>query len=178
MINLLSAHHRKLFRRMYMIRLLTVSLFAAGALILIHGILLIPTYAFLQTRVLSQSVEKDLMSKTLEASGSTEVEKRLAELDQNITLLETLPATPSFVSAIEEVLEVSRAGIALTQFSYEPKNTEVQIALRGIAVDRDALRNFAKHLEDSPEIKSVAFPIGDLSKDTNLPFTISIERTP
>jgi len=174
MINLLSAQHRKLFKRMYMVRLLTVSLFMAGVLILIHGILLVPTYVFLQTRVLNQSVEKDLISKTLEASGSSEVEKRLTELNEQITLLETLPAAPSFVSAIEEVLEVSRTGIKLTQFSYEPENAEVQIALRGIAVDRDALRGFAKRLEDRPEVASVAFPIGDLSKEKDLPFTISI----
>jgi CHASE2 domain-containing sensor protein len=178
MINLLSAQYKKLFKRMYTVRLLTVSLFVAAALILIHGVLFVPTYVFLQTRVLTQTVEKELISRTLEASGSGEVEKRLAELHQKITLLETLPAAPSFVSAVEEVLEVSRIGIKLTQFSYEPKSAEAQIALRGVAVDRDALRGFAKRLEDRPEVASVAFPIGDLSKEKDLPFTISIELAP
>lgn len=178
MINLLSAQHKKRFKRIYLVRLLSVSLFMAAVLIVIHGVLLVPTYVFLQTRVLNQSVEKDLLARTLEASGSIEVENRLAELNEKITLLETLSEVPSFVSAIEEVLEVSRVGIKLTQISYEPKNAEVQIALRGVAVDRDALRGFAKRLEERPEIQNVNFPIGDLSKEKDLPFTISIALIP
>lgn len=174
MINLLSELSKRKFKRAYLLRLLTVTLFAVASLVVVHSVLLIPSYVFLQAQVLNQEVEKEFTQKTLEASGSDEVEARLGALNAHIALLQTLPEEPSFISAVEEVLEVSRTGIAVTHISYTPKHPEVQISVRGIAVDRDALRSFAKILEERKEIKGVDFPISNLSKEKDLPFNISI----
>tara|TARA_B100000745_G_scaffold300439_1_gene254400 strand:- start:706 stop:1242 length:537 start_codon:yes stop_codon:yes gene_type:complete len=174
MINLLPEISKQAFKRMYLLRFLAVVLLVVSVLTIIHSILLVPSYVFLQARVLNQEVEKEFIGKTLEASGSDEVEARLKALNEQIALLQTLPEQPLFVSAIEEVLEVSRSGIAITQISYNPKDPAVQIGVRGIADDRDALRSFAKTLEEREEVAGVDFPIGNLSKEKDLPFNISI----
>jgi len=178
MINLLSEYNARTFKKVYLLRLITVAVFAAATLLAIHSVLLVPTYAFLQAQILNQSVEKEFIGKTLEASGSEEVEERLALLNKKIALLETLPEQPLFINAIEEVLEVSRAGIQITQIAYTPSDAKVQISVRGVALDRDALRSFAKRLEERENIAGVEFPIGNLSKEKDLPFTISITTTP
>ena len=177
MINLLSEFNKRAFKKMYLLRLLTVALFMSALLLAIHSVLLIPSYAFLQAQILNQNVEKEFIGKTLEASGSEEVEERLALLNAKIALLETLPSQPLFIDAIEEVLEVSRTGIKITQISYTPNDAKVQISVRGVAEDRDSLRSFAKRLEEREGIAGVEFPIGNLSKDKDLPFTISITLT-
>jgi Tfp pilus assembly protein PilN len=174
MINLLSAQGKKIFTRMYILRLLTVALSMGAVLVVIHSVLLIPSYVFLQARIANQEVEGEFLGKTLEASGSDEVEERLTALTAKLTLLETLESTPLFVSAIEDVLEVSRTGIQVTNIAYTPNDPKVQISIRGIAKDRDALRSFAKRLEEREGIASVDFPIGNLSKEKDLPFSISI----
>lgn len=178
MINLLPIQYKKALKQTYLLRLLSVALFAGAVLIVIHSVLLIPSYVFLQAQVLNQEAEKEFIGKTLEASGSDEVEMRLAALNENIALLETLPQAPSLVSAIEEVLEVSRVDIVLTQISFDPNDVEENIIVRGVAGDRDALRSFAKRLEERETISSVDFPIGDLSREKDLPFTISILLAP
>lgn len=174
MINLLSAQGRKVFARIYVLRLTTIALLMVAVLIVIHSVLLIPSYVFLEARVLEQEVEREFIGKTLEASGSDEVEERLTTLTGKITLLETLTDTPLFISAVDEVLEVTRTGIKITQISYTPNDPKVQIHVRGIATDRDALRSFGKRLEERESVASVDFPIGNLSKEKDLPFTISI----
>jgi len=174
MINLLPDHIQKAFKRMYLLRLLTIAFFIGAFLVIVHSILLVPSYVFLQARVLNQEVEKEFLGKTLEASGSDEVENRLKVLNGKIALLETLPDEPLFISAIEEVLEVSRTGIKVTQISYTPNDPKVQVGVRGIATDRDALRSFAKRLEEREGVSGVDFPIGNLSKEEDLPFNISI----
>ncbi|XKT75334.1 MAG: hypothetical protein ACJKSS_00905 [Patescibacteria group bacterium UBA2103] len=174
MINLLPAQHKKAFKQTYLLRLLSVIFFGISALIIIHGVLIIPSYVLLQARVLNQEAEKEFISRTLQASGSDEVEARLNALNEKIALLETLPNTPSLVDAVEEVLEVSRIGIAITQISFDPKDKEEHISVRGIAEDRDALRSFAQRLEERENIAGVDFPIGDLSREKDLTFTISI----
>jgi len=159
---------------MYLLRLLSLSLFTGAILFVIHSILLVPSYVFLQERVISQEIEKEFLGRTLAASGSEEVEERLRILNKNLSLLETLPMQPLFVAATEEVLEVSRIGIKITQITYSPKDANVQISVRGIATDRDSLRSFAKRLEEREKIIGVDFPIGNLSREKDLPFTISI----
>lgn len=174
MINLLPEYNARVFKRMYLLRLLSVSLLALAVLVIIHSVLLVPTYVFLQAQILNQNIEKEFLSKTLVASGSNEVEARLSALNEKIILLNTLPQQPTFISAIEEILEVSRTGIQVTQISYTPYDPKTHIGVRGIATDRDALRSFAQRLETRDGVAAVEFPIGNLSKDKDLPFTISI----
>lgn len=178
MINLLPEERREAFKRTYFMRLLTVFLIAVTVVMVIHSVLLIPSYVFLEARILDQTTEKEFLGKNLEASGSSEVENRIKELSQSINLLETLKDAPSFVATTNSILAVSRTGIVLTQISYDPTKKEGQVELRGTAADREALRGFVARLEAREGTGSVTFPIGNLSRDKDLPFTISITLLP
>lgn len=174
MINLLPEDKKRAFKRTYFVRLLIVFLATLTVLMVIHSVLLVPTYAFLQARIQSQVAEKDFLTRSLEATGGGEVEERLNLLTQQIETLEGIEETVSFVAIVEDILEVSRNGVVLTQVLYDPENQNVDVELRGTAQNRDALRSFAARLEAREGIESVDFPIGNLSREEDLPFTISI----
>lgn len=174
MINLLPEDKKRSFKRTYFARLLTVFLILIAVLVVIHSVLLIPSYAFLQARIQSQVAEKEFLVRSLEATGGGEVEERLQALTEQITILETVNTSVSFVAIVEDILEVSRQGIVLTQVLYDPQNQNVDVELRGMAANRESLRSFASRLEAREEIESVDFPISNLSREEDLPFTIAI----
>lgn len=174
MNNLAPAHDQKKFRRLYFLRLTTVALIIAIFVVIVHGVLLVPSYTFLQVRIAEQEAERAVFGRLLESSEGVAVEDSLRDLDLKLSLLESLPQQPSFPAAVTTVLEVPRAGIDVTSVAYEPAGQGGEISVRGIATNREALRSYARLLEAAPSIESVDFPISDLAEERNLTFTLTV----
>lgn len=174
MINLAPQENIKQFRRVYFMRLTTVVLIMATALVVIHGVLLIPSYALLNVRVVEQEVERDTVGRLLQAAEGGQIEEKLKDMALQLSRLETLPDQPSLTSAVDLVLGVPRGGISIRSIGYEPGAETGALRVQGVATTREALRSYAQLLEGEARVESVDFPISDLAAERNLTFTISV----
>lgn len=174
MINLAPQENVKQFRRIYFLRLTTVVLIVATALVVIHGVLLIPSYMLLNVRVAEQKVERDTVGRLLQAAEGSQIEEKLKDMAIQLNRLETLPAQPSLTNAVALVLGVPRSGISVRSIAYEPNGSESSLKVQGVAATREALRSYAQLLESQEVVTSVDFPISNLAEDRDLTFTLSI----
>ncbi len=77
------------------------------------------------------------------------------------------PSTPILITLLENV----PSGVRLINLDYQPKPGRVMI--QGTANNRDSLLIFEKQLRAIPKISEVLLPIESLTKQSDIPFTIT-----
>jgi len=179
MINLETQRMRRALKREYLGRLAIVSLFFLTALIVVHGVLLVPTYLFYNLRIGELEAEEARIDTVLAVAEERELEQRANMLRTHASFLETAKDMPTLTDAFQEVAGLRAGTITITSFSYEPARGEKEgnMQLVGTARDRDALYTFVRELEARPRITSASFPIGNLARERDIPFTITVQGT-
>lgn len=175
--NLLPRERTRAFRQMYFIRLLTVSVCVGIFIVLVHGLLLVPTYLLLSAKASeARSALLTLKAMQSDAGPKDEAGKKLEVLNLDATRLEGVGGYISATETIASVLKTPRAGIIISRFSYAPPTVsgEGKLTITGKAQTRPSLDSFAKELKRNPRFSVVDLPISAYAKETNLEFTISI----
>src|SRR5579872_6786780 len=119
-INLLPAARLEGLRRQYLYRLATVALLMLTALVIIHGVLLYATHIYLASEVKARTAELASVTVTTTSSESAALDARLAAITKEAALITALPAAPSAASLITAIEAISRSGITLSRFVYQP----------------------------------------------------------
>lgn len=175
--NLLPRERTKAFRQIYFVRLLTVAVCIGVLLVLVHGLLLIPTYLVLSAEASeAKSALQTLTNAQRDDGPKDEAGKKLEALNSDATRLEVVGSYVSATETIASVLKTPRAGIAISRFSYAPPSVsgEGKLTLTGKAQTRPALDAFVKELKKNSRFSVIDLPISAYAKETNLDFTISI----
>ncbi len=196
MINLLPFETKKELRRLYAMRTLTVSLFAATGFLVVMIALALPSFFVLtygEPRSYGQTGEKSVPQKS-----SLKFAKEMVD-DINAKTRLLLPPARAYRSILptEAFAVLDRAfmdaatntlqrKIILQDVAYSmnagAKNNieDVQstVIIRGIANDRESLRRFIGALEADAAIKGVTSPIANFLTDKELQFTLDITFAP
>lgn len=174
--NLLPRERTRAFRQQYFLRLLTVAGVLGIVLVVVHGLLLLPTYLLLTGE--AQEAQKELATlKALEnTENKDEASKKLEELNTQAKRLESVLEYKSATEVIESLLKAPLTGISLSRISYVPPTLqgEGRLVVSGTALSRSALDTFVKELKKNTRFSVVDLPISAYAKETNLDFTISI----
>ena len=179
MIHLERKLLQKKITREYLARLGTVATLFLTALIVIHGVFLLPTYLFYGVRIQELRDEEMRLDDTLALAEESALEKRLLYIGVQTNFLKTAKNIPVLTDAYREISSVRTEQISITGFTYEPSRGEVQGTMRiqGVAGTREALYQFVRELESRPSINQAAFPIGNLARERDIPFTITAQGT-
>ncbi len=175
MVNLLPPIAKKTILREYWLRVVTVAAVAVTASMLLLIVLQLPSYILLtgqlrgyQMRYQNAQSEKDSLKQAEDTVRSLNA---LAEHLDNATE-ETKLST--YVLALEAL---SGDKIQLSYFAAE-RNTNGQVAavtIRGAAADRTALADFSEVVANDPLFVEAPVPIGNLAKDKNIDFELSVK---
>lgn len=176
LMNLVPSDMTDAFRRDYFIRLATVSMLALAALIVIHGILLAPTYIFLETQIEGRQTQLKEIAASLNTTEEQQVNERLGLLESDTTYLKQLGTATSASGAVTALLGISRPGIHIAGFTFTaPQGSAgVQMTLTGIADTRETLRSYVLALQGVPFISSVDLPVSAYAKDKDIDFTMTL----
>jgi Tfp pilus assembly protein PilN len=174
--NLLPGSRVRAFRRGYFLRVATLALLLIAGVIIVHGLLLLPTYLFAHTEVSRESEHLAGLNATLQTSEEKQVQTRLGMLASGVTYLDRLATTTTASAAITAILQVPHAGISLNGLT-PPGATAGIMSLSGVASSRDTLQQFSNALSRLPFITNADLPISAYAKDTNIPFTITLTGT-
>lgn len=180
MINLLPPSRSRAFRRNYFIRLTTVGFVLLTVLVIIHGILLLPSYLYASAEVRAETTELAATSATSDATTSS-AEAELSALKNDATYLSRLGTAPSASGAVRAVLSVPHPGITLVDITYTPPASgnpaSGKIVLAGMAATREELRAYDLALTGSSFIAGVDLPISAYAEDTNISFSMTVTGT-
>jgi len=174
MINLLPKDAQRTVVWEYRARILTLWALLVGAVLFLVGILMVPTYVYLELQLdvlNAQSIEAGRDIESIEA-----VEDTVREANRLAREL-TKPPQPILASTVLGALEEARNG-DITISSYRVALTEEreirEAILRGSAASRDALARFKNDIEADPIFARALVPISDLAQESNLPFAITV----
>ena len=176
--NLLPRSRITALRRDYFLRLGTIAALAAVALIGIHGVLLIPSYVFIEQQTTSYETTLAALEATLATDEEREADVRLSALRDDTAYLTRLESVSTASAAIRALLVLPRAGIHLTNFTFTPpsgeKENEGRMTVAGMADTRDALRRYSLALSALPFVTSADLPISAYAKERDIPFSITL----
>ncbi|KND51181.1 MAG: hypothetical protein ABA06_02615 [Parcubacteria bacterium C7867-001] len=174
--NLLPRDRRRAFRSEYFIRLVTVIIALLGALLVLHAVMLIPSYAFLSQQVDERDHQLQTLSSHLDSTEERETSARLAALATDTKYLARLGSTPTASAAIRAVLAVTPNGITLSGLTFAPPKAGAlgRMVLTGSASTREALRAYQAALAALPFVDNADLPIAAFAKDSDIPFTITL----
>lgn len=172
--NLLPADRLRALRQIYFLRLAVVSLVLGAGVIVVHGVLLMPSYLYLDSQVQERTATLATIEAQLERSEEKQVSARIASLTTDATYLARLAELPKASAAVSAITKLSRPGIQLTGFSFAPTEGGATMTASGVATTREALRAYERVLSEQTYISSVTLPISAYAKDSDIPFTITL----
>jgi len=179
LLNLLPSERQLALIREQRLRLGVTTLLIVVALTVSAGVLLLPTYIFLERNIAIKTQELDNVEKSLSLVDESSVSAKLTALSTEAALLIELGNLPVASNAIRASLDVARPGITLTNFSYTlPEKTPGVLLLSGFATTRDTLRTYQSALQEAAFSLTADLPVSSYAKDTNIPFTITVTLTP
>lgn len=177
--NLLPAERKKALRRIYTLRLLTVSILMIAFIIICNGALLVPSLIFQHQQNALQSIELERLNTVLASSGGSGASSRSVMLAQDSTYLSRLATTTSATQVITALTTLPHQGISLTGISYTApaKGGEGKVLLSGVATTRTALHGYIELLSAQTFIKNAELPISSYAKEKDIQFTVTVTGT-
>lgn len=177
--NLLPPDRKRMFRRAYFFRLGAVGALMITFLVLIHGVLLLPTHTFLSKEITMREGELAALSQGDASTDEASFEARLTLLSKSAERIQSLGTTTPVITTFTSILAIPHAGITLSGFSFVASTAKksATISLSGSAMTRDTLRQYQLALSTAAFIASADLPVSTYAKDTKLPFTITLSLT-
>ncbi|MDO8408364.1 MAG: hypothetical protein Q7S95_04015 [bacterium] len=175
-LNLLPAVRIRARLWRYISRLGTIAAYLALVLVLIAGILLIPTFVFLKSTEATKQARLASIESVLSSSDEAALAARLSALSNDAAVLVSLASLPSATDLVRQALAVRRSGITLSGVTYTPAKGSQPgtLVLSGTAAARNGLRAYQLAIANTPEFANADLPVGSYAKDSDIPFTITV----
>jgi len=179
MLNLLPQDVQAQQRREYRLRLGAVALlFLAFAFIV--GIVSLLPFA-VSSGVELMATKRDSTSNTVAPQIDRTALDEVLAFKGELNLL--VPAEPqptySFAKSIKDATLDKPDGVSLSSFSFASVSGEaMQLVLSGVSATRDALVEFSQRLSSDAAFSSVDLPISNLSKKSDIDFSITLTVNP
>lgn len=172
--NLLPPHRKRFLAREYLFRLGVVVVWLFVVLVLVHGLLLVPTYLYVHQQMSSR--EAQLVTLQTAQSGATEQELkgRVDALQTRAKQLAALGTQASASGAIRALLAAPRPGIRLHGFTYTPGSAAHRMTINGTAATRESLRQYLQTLDALPYVTTAELPISAYAEVKDISFTITL----
>ena len=174
--NLLPHSRIAALRRDYFLRLGTVAVLALVALVGTHGVLLIPSYVFIEQQTMAREMTLAALEATLATDEEREADVRLSALRDDTVYLARLESVSTASAAIRAILALPRPGVQLTSFTFEPPagEKEGRMTVAGMADTRNTLRRYSLELSALPFVTSTDLPISAYAKERDILFSIAL----
>lgn len=174
--NLLPPHRKRFLTREYLFRLGVVVIWLFVVLVLIHGLLLIPSYLYVHQQMASREEQLMTLQTTQGGASEQELKARVEALQTRAKQLIALGTQPSASGAVRAVLAAPRPGIRIHGFTYVPSTTATahRMTINGTATTREALRQYLQTLDALPFITTAELPISAYAEVKDIGFTITL----
>lgn len=176
MLKFLLSTERHELRREYKFRVLNVLLVCLLVLALIIAVSLFAPYTIVR-------LERNLINSELEVIKNSDVSKRRADFEKDYKhlMIEYRIFSQEFLAPtdfFEVLLKNKTADVQINSYNFsriEGEKLRIKIDLRGASKTRSALVDYIASLKQEKIFSKVELPITSLTKETDIPFSISIE---
>ena len=177
MVNLIPAKAKKNVAIEYWMRVLTVWSLIATAVAALFAVTFLPVYVSVDTKIDAYQESANLASQKI-ASFEAVSEDLTRSTDQaQLLIASTKEISLSKVIDLFDSLETN--GIEYKQVTVKKISGGGldPVTLNGMARDRQALSDFKDRLVAEESIESVDFPLSNLAKNRDIPFSITVNMS-
>jgi cytochrome bd-type quinol oxidase subunit 2 len=173
MINLIPPEALKEVKKEYWIRVFSVWAVLVGFAFLIIAILHVPVYHLLGTQ--KDSYQDAYTTANEQTSEFKIAEDSIKNANAVATLLTKKNEQTPFSYVIATIDSLVPNGVVIASYSLTRKDGGLStIAISGVATGRSTLTSFKNAIENDPLFKVASIPLSDLTKDKDIPFTLTI----
>lgn len=172
MINILPYEQKRAVKRIRIMRIVTVVLWMTVILLVIAGVLFLPTLMTINSRyqiALAQVARLEATGVIVKPVDVESLTRRARTLEEKLAV--QTPADP--FDYVTHIREIAKGGISLVGFTI-PDTTALAVEVVGVASTRASLQNFITALEADPMVDVVDSPITNFVKGTESDFTIKV----
>jgi len=175
-VNVLPLREKKLLRRKYWARLVTIFLGLFTFIEIFLILLLLPSYFLILSK---ENLAKSKLNSFTTANPEIKtlnIDKTIKDINNKIGFLSKQNVNQQIgPNVFGWLLDNRPSGISYNQILFNRKTDETQtITLQGVAKDRSTLSSFKSLLIANPNYKEVNLPISDFINPTNINFNINI----
>lgn len=174
--NLLPSSKRRALRREYFVRLVTVAFGLATLLVVVLGVLLVPTYIYAQAQAAREQAQLNQIASSASSAQERSVNSQINSVKADIAYLGRLSAQPTASDAIRAILAVPHPGVTISGFTYTAPTatSQAQMGITGKASTRATLRSYVASLGQLSYVSNADLPISAYAKDSAIPFTVTL----
>lgn len=181
-MNLLPKKNKEQIKLGLKRRFFVVFLFAISSSFSIGIVTLVPTYVIINTNLKeaeSNSFNQNVMVFE-ENSLNLEILKVPAEIESKMAVVQYHNQNKTFISYLRSVFEfLPESNMRINNFSFSrdksyKENKGNWMMISGFSSNRDSLIKFTNDLRSSGMFSVVEVPVTDLTKETNLNFSINL----
>ncbi len=169
MINLIPYSAKKVVKREYWTRVISVWMFLLTLVSVTFLVELIPLR--LLTDLLGKSVSSELSGAISAKEELSNIEKTVTDTNTLIKKLSVKSNEVHYSDYVDLIDELSGDSVQVTEMGFVSGN---KVSLSGVAKDRETLAGFRNSLEASPSFSAVVLPISNLAKDKDISFTLTL----
>jgi hypothetical protein len=175
MFNLLPNEIKAALEREYHYRQAFIWSGAVTIVILIATALLVPAYILSITRNQTLKIERETVEIASQRNAGSAAQV-VAAAEKLSTALTAIPDS-NVSTLISQIINARPAGIVVLRFGFSSSIDAVgpmRVEIQGVARNREALRGYVRTLEGQPSFGEVTVPIESFTRETNIPFTLTI----
>lgn len=176
MINLLPQKEKTLIIKEYHLRRLALYLAMALALVVVAGVLLLPSYvlslykknaaesSYIRPPVTNPEESKELLSRVNKGKAALlalEPEQPSKMPIELVTMITSLKTDENRINSIK--------------YTFKPPQS-FEVMVTGVAKNRQSLISFKNALEAVPGLDEVELPVSNFAKDSNIKFSLTIRN--
>ena len=177
-MNLLPQTEKENIKKGFRRRFVVVVLLLIVASLAISTVLLVPAYIFAQARFAEITAESDFVKHQSEASV-VDVANVPTEINTKLKVFQDIVNRKTFIESANDLINIKPLDVIVESISYG-RNLELggkgatKIQLSGIAGDRKSLITYTANLKESGKFSQVDVPVSNLTKDKNVPFSMTL----
>ncbi len=174
MFTLLAEQQKKHLYKQYRLRLISLIGFFLSALLLIAGILMLPSLYLLSIEKGTLKSEKEMYERSVDSENSKDLIANIGGIKAMVEL--AAPSDTKLFATLQSVLAKRPSGVGVSTIGYtRGEGAPSSLTIQGIAQGRAGLIAFYKVLQKEPMFTSSALPVESLVKETNVPYTINLQ---
>jgi hypothetical protein len=174
MFKLLTEESKAQVKKEYFLRRYVVALSSLSVVALIALVGIFPSYILSIARQQEVAERARVLGEGTPQQGEADLSEWLALFNQKLKLLSPKLDKDRASGMIEAGLAEKGSGISVIAISWVKRDSEILLSMQGVARDRQALIAFEKRLNASGQFESVALPVSNLAKDSNINFQVKL----
>lgn len=170
LINLLPKTERREVELQIVTRQVVKFLIWSACAMAVFLLLAFGTMLYLKGEMLS--VDRDIAEskKELSSSGTQQLQERVLAVNKQLKIIGSLRDQHyNWTNALSEISRILPDDVQVNSLSVDRKTAEIR--LTGTAERRESVIKFWSNVKKSKYFKNINFPLSNLERETNVPFT-------